>query len=175
MGPFLLTNLLLDLLRKSAPSRIVVVSSVAHATGTIARDDLMSEKSYSRPSVYAQTKLANVLFSRELSKRLAGTSVTVNSLHPGFVNTDIFRNMVLWKKLILWPLLPIAKTVKAGAQTTIAVALDPVLEGVTGKYFSNSVIVKESRAAQDDETAKWLWEKSAELVGLDEKEMKKSV
>lgn len=149
----------------------MVVSSIGHKAASIQRDDLMNEKSYSRAMVYAQTKLANVLFSRELSKRLAGTSVTVNSLHPGFVNTDIWRNMALWKKFIMWPILLVAKTSKSGAQTTITVALDPALEGVTGKYFSDSVITKESLAAQDDETATWLWNKSVELSGLKEKDL----
>lgn len=93
MGHFLLTLLLLDVLRASAPSRIVVVSSLAHRFGTINKDDLNSEKSYSRKFAYAQSKLANVLFTRELAKRLEGSGVTVNALHPGVVDTELFRSM----------------------------------------------------------------------------------
>lgn len=166
LGPFLLTNLLLDLLRSSAPSKIVVLASAAHQAATIRRDDLMNEKSYSLELVYAQTKLANVLFCRELSKRLAGTSVTVNSVHPGVVSSELYRNLDWWKAMILWPILQLVKTPKSGAQTTLTVALDPAYEGVTGKYFSDSAIAKESAAAQDDDTAEWLWQRSVELVGL---------
>lgn len=171
LGPFLLTNLLLDRLRSSAPSRIVVVSSRAHLKSFINREDLMNEKSYTGMKVYGQTKLANVLFSRELSKRLVGTSVTVNSLHPGLVNTEIFRNLPGWQKAILWPILLVAKTPKAGAQTTLTVALDPAFEGVSGKYFSDSAIAKEGEPARDDETAEWLWNKCVELSGLKADEM----
>lgn len=168
LGPFLLTNLLLDLLRSSAPSRIVNVSSMAHSKATIPRDDLMHEKSYVGTGVYAETKLANVLFTRELSKRLAGTGVTVNSLHPGVVNTEVFRNLGITTRTLLWPLLQMVKTPKSGAQTTLAVALDPQLEDVTGKYFSDCKIAKEGANAQDDDTAEWLWSKSVELTGLKE-------
>lgn len=172
LGPFLLTNLLLDLLRASAPSRIVNVSSRAHFSATIPRDDLMNEKSYRSTRVYAQTKLANVLFTRELSKRLAGTKVTANSLHPGLVNTEIFRNLGIVTKTLLWPFLIMAKTPKSGAQTTLAVAMDPAFETVSGKYFSNSAVVKEAKAARDEDTAIWLWNKSAELAGLTEEQIK---
>lgn len=170
LGHFLLTNLLLDRLRSSAPSRIVIVSSTAHAKATISRDDLMSEKTYGALQVYSQTKLANMLFCRELSKRLAGTNVTVNSLHPGLVNTEIFRHLKWWKQMLVSPVLLFAKTPKSGAQTTLTVALDPTLEGVSGKYFCDSEIVKEGLAAQDDETAEWLWHKCVELSGLNGKD-----
>lgn len=95
MGPFLLTNLLLDLLKQSAPSRIVVVASIFHWYARISKGDLNCEKSYWRWLAYGQSKLANILFSRELSKRLEGTGVTVNSLHPGFVHTELTRNQNL--------------------------------------------------------------------------------
>lgn len=93
MGHFLLTLLLLDVLKATAPSRIVVVSSLAHRFGTIKQHDLNSEKSYSRKFAYAQSKLANVLFTRELAKRLTGSGVTVNALHPGVVDTELIRYM----------------------------------------------------------------------------------
>lgn len=98
MGHFLLTNLLLDLLKQSSPSRIVVVSSLFHWYGRINREDLNSEKSYWRWIAYGQSKLANILFARELSKRLEGTGVTVNSLHPGAVKTGLTRDIDLISK-----------------------------------------------------------------------------
>lgn len=98
MGHFLLTNLLLDLLKQSAPSRVVVVSSLFHWYGRIKKDDLNSEKSYNRWLAYGQSKLANILFTRELSKRLEGTGVTANSLHPGGVNTELARDVDLLTK-----------------------------------------------------------------------------
>lgn len=146
---------------------------MAHERSHIDRKDLMSEKSYSSIKAYSQTKLANVLFSRELSKRLEGTSVTVNSLHPGVVNTEIFRNAQWFIKMLASPILFFVKTPKSGAQTTLTVALDPELEGVSGKYFSDSVIVKESKLARDDNTAEWLWNKSVEMCGLKADEMSK--
>lgn len=166
LGPFLLTLLLLDLLRSSAPSRIVNVSSRAHLGATIDKNDLMTEKSYKPTKVYAKTKLANILFTRELSKRLEGTRVTANSLHPGLVKTDGFRHLGIVTRILIWPILMMAKTAKSGAQTTLAVALDPSFEGVTGEYFSNSAIAKVGKAALDDEMALWLWNKSIELAGL---------
>lgn len=98
MGHFLLTNLLLDLLKQSAPSRIVVVSSLFHWYGRINKEDLNSEKSYNRWIAYGQSKLANILFARELSTRLEGTSVTVNSLHPGAVRTELARDVDIISK-----------------------------------------------------------------------------
>lgn len=93
MGHFLLTNLLLDLLKISTPSRVVVVSSLAHTRGEINTSDLNSERNYEPGTAYNQSKLANVLFSRELSRRLEGSGVTVNSLHPGIVDTELMRHM----------------------------------------------------------------------------------
>lgn len=166
LGPFLLTNLLLDTLKASAPSRIVNVSSEAHRYGKIIRDDLMGEKSYSSFSAYCHTKLANILFTRVLAKKLQGTKVTVNSLHPGAVNTDILRNPTgLW-----WILYILMKTVyrtpKSGAQTTITCALDPELKNVSGKYFDDCRVREESTDAQNDETADWLWRTSEKLTKL---------
>lgn len=142
MGHFLLTNLLLDMIVKSAPSRIVNVSSVAHKYGKINKDDLNSEKSYNPITAYSQSKLANVLFTRELARKLQDTGVSVYSLHPGVINTELGRHLgdslcvALSAKItkpISWVL---NKTPKAGAQTTITVAVDPDLEHVTGEYFS---------------------------------------
>lgn len=161
------------------------MSSLAHTRGTINVDDLNSEKSYNEGSAYSQSKLANVLFTRELSKRLEGTQVTVNALHPGVVDTDLGRHMEIlnnffgrlvlcmkclvktypnllticrWVlRTLLWPLL---KTPKSGAQTTLYAALDPELDGVSGLYFSDCKPKKVAPAAIDDKTAKFLWEQS---------------
>ncbi|ALC42024.1 CG2064 [Drosophila busckii] len=165
MGHFLLTNLLLDLLKKSAPSRIVNVSSLAHIRGSINKADLNSEKSYDTGNAYSQSKLANILFTRELAKRLKDTGVTVNALHPGVVDTELGRHMSILNNFfgrfvlrsLMWPLL---KTAKSGAQTNLYAALDPDLAEVSGLYFSDCKPKNVARAALDDEMAKYLWEES---------------
>lgn len=165
MGHFLLTNLLLDRIKESAPSRIVILSSSAHLYGHINKNDLNSEKTYGQFTAYMQSKVANNLFSRELSKRLEGTGITVNCLHPGAVNTELQRHQKLLKCL-LSPMLLFFKTPKSGAQTTIRLAVDPELETVTGKYFADCREARESDAAKDDETANWLWDVSEQWTGL---------
>ncbi|KRF80051.1 retinol dehydrogenase 13 isoform X1 [Drosophila virilis] len=162
LGHFLLTNLLLDVLKKSCPSRIVNVSSLAHTRGEINTGDLNSEKSYDDAKAYNQSKLANILFTRELARRLEGTGVTVNALHPGIVDTELFRHMGFFTNffagLFVRPLFwPFVKTVRNGAQTSLYVALDPELENVTGKYFSDCHFQEVAGAATDAQTAKWLW------------------
>ena len=140
MGHFLLTQLLLDKLKQSAPSRIVNVSSVAHTRGTINFKDLNSDKNYDPSEAYNQSKLANVLFTLELARRLQGTGVTVNAVHPGLVDTEITRHMgfvnstfaSIFVRPLFWPFI---KRPKQGAQTTLYAALDPSLVKVTGKYF----------------------------------------
>lgn len=167
MGHFLLTNLLLDLLKSSAPSRIVVVSSMAHKMGKLKRDDLNSEKSYKEFSAYAHSKLANMLFMRELSRRLKGTQVTVNAVHPGAVKTDISKDSSMILALMLAPIFVwFLKSPKLGAQTQIRLAVDPKLEAVSGKYFSNCKVAKESKNAQNDEDAVWLWNESVKWTQL---------
>lgn len=142
MGHFLLTNLLLDLLKKSAPSRIVNVSSMAHNIGKIQKDDLNSEKDYKPITAYAQSKLANVMFTRSLAKRLEGTDVTAYSLHPGVVKTQLSRHLgesisVLLNRKVCGVLESMFyKTAKAGAQTSIMCAVDPDIESLTGRYFA---------------------------------------
>uniref|UniRef100_A0A6B2E6Y8 Putative dehydrogenase with different specificities related to short-chain alcohol dehydrogenase n=1 Tax=Phlebotomus kandelakii TaxID=1109342 RepID=A0A6B2E6Y8_9DIPT len=167
MGHFLLTNLLLDLLKKSAPSRIVNVSSLAHMNGQINKEDLNSDKSYNRITAYSQSKLANILFTRELAKRLEGTRVTVNALHPGAVNTELLRHIPTFLVFVGQPFLKIFfKTPRNGAQTQIRLAVDPALEDVTGKYFSDCKEVKPRPQARDDETAAWLWAESVKWTKL---------
>jgi NAD(P)-dependent dehydrogenase (short-subunit alcohol dehydrogenase family) len=169
LGHFLLTNLLLDLLKSSAPSRIVVVSSAAHKFCEINRADFMNEFDYNKIRVYGQSKLANILFSKELARQLQGTGVTVNSCHPGLVHTNLGRHMnnrsmnfikPLYRKLLS----PFYKTAFEGAQTQIMLAVDPKLEKVSGKYFADCEEKTPSDAAQSDETARWLWAKSVGII-----------
>ncbi|KAM8714247.1 hypothetical protein ACLKA7_014391 [Drosophila subpalustris] len=162
LGHFLLTNLLLDVLKKTRPSRIVVVSSLAHTRGEINTGDLNSELSYDEGKAYSQSKLANILFTRELARRLEGSKVTVNALHPGIVDTELFRHMGFFTNffagVFVRPLFwPFVKTPKSGAQTSLFVALDPELEKVTGEYFSDCQITDVAPAARDVHIAKWLW------------------
>ncbi|XP_055619873.1 retinol dehydrogenase 13-like [Toxorhynchites rutilus septentrionalis] len=170
MSHFLLTNLLLDTLKQSAPSRIVVVSSLAHTRGTINVKDLNSEKNYDPATAYEQSKLANVLFTRELAKRLEGTGVTVNALHPGVVDTELMRHMGLFNiwfssiliKPFVWPFL---KSPIYGAQTSLYAALDPDLEKVSGQYFSDCAPKDVAEQAKDERLAKWLWATSEKWTG----------
>ncbi|XP_070577918.1 retinol dehydrogenase 11-like [Ptychodera flava] len=173
LGHFLLTNLLLDLLKKSAPSRIVTVSSMGHAfVKRVCFEDLNGEKSYNTMHAYSQSKLANILFTRELSKRLEGTGVTANSLHPGAVDTDLSRYIprILWNILyaVLYPMwMLVLKMPKDGAQTSIHCAVAEELDGVSGLYFSDCAVKEPTSQAKDDGVAKKLWEVSADMVGLD--------
>lgn len=167
MGHFLLTNLLLPLLKKSAPSRIVIVSSMAHRMGKLKKDDLNSEKSYKEFPAYAQSKLANLLFMRELVRRLKDTGVTVNAAHPGAVRTEIAKDSSKLLALALAPAFMLfLKDATLGAQTQILLAVEPQLERVTGRYFSNCKLDKESKNAQSDEDAVWLWNESTKWTQL---------
>ncbi|XP_063702276.1 retinol dehydrogenase 13-like [Culicoides brevitarsis] len=171
-GHFLLTTLLLDQLKKAAPSRVVVVSSLAHERGHLQVDDLNSDKHYDSGAAYNQSKLANLLFTRSLSQRLAGSGVTVNALHPGVVNTELGRHMGMFSsflgKIFVKPFLwPFFKEPIAGAQTTLYVALDPDLEKITGKYFSDCALKTPAAQAMDDKMAEWLWQVSEKWVKLD--------
>lgn len=176
LGHFLLTNLLLDTLIASKPSRVVVVSSIAHVRGKINKDDLNSEKDYSPGDAYSQSKLANILFANELSERLHGTGVTVNSLHPGIVDTELFRHMSFFNSwlstIFLKPLIwPFVKSAKQGAQTSIYLAIDPKVEHVTGKYYANYEEKETAPAAKDTAMAKWLWAVSEKWTRLNESNM----
>nr|XP_016940611.1 retinol dehydrogenase 12 isoform X2 [Drosophila suzukii] len=172
IGHFLLTNLLIDVLERSAPSRVVVVASKAHERGQIHVEDINSSDDYDEGVAYCQSKLANILFARELAKRLEGTGVTVNAVNPGLAATEIARNMVFFQtkfaQTILRPLLwSMMKSARNGAQTTLYAALDPDLENVSGQYFSDCQLGSLAPAALDDQMAKWLWaqsEKWAEIA-----------
>ncbi|XP_005479970.1 retinol dehydrogenase 12 isoform X1 [Zonotrichia albicollis] len=165
LGHFLLTFLLLERLKQCAPARIVNVSSLAHHGGRIRFHDLQGEKSYNRGLAYCHSKLANVLFTRELARRLQGTKVTANALHPGSVYSDLVRHssVMTW----LWKIFSFfLKTPCEGAQTSIYCAVAEELESVTGQYFSDCQPAYVSPRGRDDETAKKLWSVSCELLGI---------
>lgn len=166
LGHFLLTNLLLDLVVRSEPARIVNVASVAHRNGTIDFDDLQFERGYAIMRAYARSKLCNVLFSNELARRLAGTSVTVNSLHPGSVATHIWSRAP-WFAL---PILAVAKlfmlSPEKGADAIVYLAASPELAGRTGGYYEKNLLVAPARLARDEAVARRLWDESAKLTGL---------
>lgn len=162
---FLLTNLLLDMIKASAPARIVNVSSGAHAMGKLNFDNLQSKGLYMGWTAYGTSKMMNILFTRELARRLEGSHVTANVLHPGFVATKFgHNNKGLYSRFVKWSQKR-ALTPEQGAQTTIHLASAQELAGVSGAYFYNSKIVQPSNAAQDDDAARRLWEVSQELVG----------
>ena len=170
LGPFLLTNLLLARIRESAPSRIVNVASTAHASARkgIPFDDLQSEKHYAGMRVYGRSKLANILFTLELARRLEGSRVTANSLHPGTVRTGYgadgdARGLLAFGIKISSPFfLSPAK----GARTSIYLASSPDVAGVSGEYFVKCRPKEPKRWAQDRDAARRLWQVSEELVGL---------
>jgi NAD(P)-dependent dehydrogenase (short-subunit alcohol dehydrogenase family) len=167
LAPFLLTNLLLDRLNQSAPARVVTVSSNAHAPGRIDFSDLQGKRSYSGARAYSQSKLANVLFSYELARRLKGTSVTANALHPGLVSTSFGAEDPATVQRIFIPFLrPFMKSPAQGAATSIHLASAPELEQVTGRYFANRHAKKSSESSHDQASAAQLWQVSADLVGL---------
>jgi retinol dehydrogenase 14 len=161
LAPFLLTTLLLPVLKASAPARIVTVSSAAQAQGRINFEDLQSEQRYSEIRVYNQSKLANVLFTYELARRLAGTGVTANVLEPGFVKTS----MAVPFPFRLFSAMRVSA--EQGAQTAIYLASSPDVEGVSGTFFSHKrVATKSSKASYDESIARRLWQISAELTQL---------
>jgi len=163
---FVLTQELLPLLKSSAPSRIVNVSSDAHLGMRINFEDLDSAQGrYRAFGAYGRSKLMNILFTRELARRLEGTGVTVNAMHPGFVRTGFGRNnpgllgtVVGWGQVF-------ARTPEKGAETLVYLATSPEVEGVTGKYFHDARESRSSPAAQDMEAARRLWEVSERLAG----------
>src|SRR3989442_1768527 len=163
LSGFLLTHLLLDLLKKSAPSRIVNVSSSAHSGGTIHFDDLQGERRYGGFGAYGQSKLAQILFKQELARRLQGTAVTVNACHPGVIRTNLWFGgasvVVQFVRMFL-------KSPEKGAETPIYLSISPDVAGVTGKYFANKHVREPSRAAQDPGAARRLFDVSAELAHL---------
>ncbi|XP_072249253.1 dehydrogenase/reductase SDR family member 13-like isoform X2 [Leuresthes tenuis] len=174
LGHYYLTNLLLDRLKQCGPSRVVTVSALLHHLGNIdfpllaSRKDLVSGQStWNNLQAYCNSKLCNVLFTRELANRLEGTKVTCYTLHPGVIHTELGRNMSRWQQL-LW--IPLAKLFflhpEGGSQTTLHCALQEGIEPLSGRYFSNCALQQVGAKGRDDALAKKLWEVSERLTGL---------
>lgn len=165
---FLLTNLLLERIKASAPARIVNVASDAHvySGGPLDFDDLQSAKGYGSMKVYGKSKLANILFTRELARRLEGTGVTANCLHPGLVGSRLGRNNGVLGKVATSLLRPFARSTAKGAETAVYLCTSPDVEGVTGKYFFDKKEKWPKRYAQSDQDARRLWDVSMQLTGL---------
>jgi retinol dehydrogenase 12 len=164
LGYFLLTLELLDLLKASAPSRVVNVASEAHRGMRLDMEDLENRKRYSGLRVYGQSKLMNILFTTELARRLAGTGVTVNALHPGVVATGFGQNTPGLFKFLVRLAAPFMTTPEKGAETLVYLATSPEVEGVTGKYFVKSRQARPSPVSRDPELAGKLWVASERLV-----------
>lgn len=165
LGYFLLTNLLLDLLQASAPARIVNVSSDAHRDAAIDFDNLNGEQGYNWYDAYGQSKLANVLFTREVARRLEGTGVTANAMHPGVVASEIWNRNSDWVSWFVRLFTPFFRSPEQGAATAVYLATAPEVAGVSGRYFKDGQEKAPSTTAQDDALAQRLWEVSEAQVG----------
>jgi retinol dehydrogenase 14 len=167
LAPFLLTNLLLDRLKASAPARVVTVSSGAQSMGRIDFDDLQGVRNYSGQRAYNQSKLANVMFTNELARRLDGTGVTATAVHPGVVRTNFGSEDQAWFfAVISRAVRPLLKTPAQGAQTPIYLASSPALDGVTGQFFANRKPKTANKVAYDSDITATLWQVSVDLVGM---------
>lgn len=167
LAPFLLTNLLLDELKTSAPSRIVNVSSISHYSGNLDFNNLTLEKRYGVMRAYSESKLALVMFTRELAKRLKGSGVTAYSLHPGTVGTNIWSRPAGPFGFIMKIPKLFMRTPKKGAETIVYLATEPVIEGQSGEYFDDKRMRRSAKDSYDEEKARKLWEISAKLCGLE--------
>ena len=163
---FLLTNLLLDTLKTSASSRIVNVSSDMQKNAKIDFDDLQAERKYSSFGAYGQSKLAIILFTYELARRLEGTQVTANAVHPGFAASNIGKNNGWLGKIVVPMLKPFAMSPAKAAETSIYLASSPDVEGITGKYFMKKKAVPSSPITYDEAAAQRLWEISTQMTGM---------
>ncbi len=162
---FLLANLLLPELKKGVKPRIVNVSSDAHRYGRMNFDDLMAEKNFRGFPQYGRSKLANILFTRELARRVQADGITVNCLHPGFVASEFLSKGGIWK--VIKPIAYLfAVDEEQGARCSVYLASSPEVEGVTGKYFYKCKEKRPRSFAEDDEAARRLWEVSEKLTGL---------
>jgi retinol dehydrogenase-14 len=163
---FLLTKLLLDVLKASAPSRIVNVASGEQRNGTIDFDDLQGENGYKGPKAYSQSKLATVLFTYELARRLEGTGVSANCLHPGVVGTNLGSGVSGAFGFMVRAMTPLMKSPEKGAETSIYLASSPEVVGLSGRYFVKKAEARSSDASYDERIARRLWEASAELTNV---------
>ena len=164
LGYFLLTNLLLDTLKASAPARIVNVSSRAHERAILDFDDLMGKRQYGGWQAYCRSKLANLLFTKELARRLAGSGVTANALHPGWVATNFAANNGWNGRLIYLGARLFAISPERGARTMVYLASAPEMAEISGCYFVREKAVPSSPASRDEAAARRLWELSTELT-----------
>ncbi|HXV46213.1 MAG TPA: SDR family oxidoreductase [Nitrososphaera sp.] len=167
LAPFLLTNLLMDVIRASSAARIITTSSVAHRGARIDFDDIQFEnRSYSGIKAYAQSKLANILFTKELAARLEGTGVAANCFHPGAVRTNLLQGNP-WHYRLVWNAAgSFFLTPEKGADTGIYLASSPDVEGISGKYFVKREVAEPSAEAQDMQSAVRLWKISEELTSV---------
>jgi NAD(P)-dependent dehydrogenase (short-subunit alcohol dehydrogenase family) len=166
LAPFLLTNLLLDRLKRSAPARIVIVASDAHQGAVLDFDNLLLEHRFGAWRAYSRSKLANVMFSYALARRLEGSGATVNSLHPGFVATRLGSGNKIPIRPVYLLLRPFTLSPRQGAETSVYLASSPDVERVSGFYFERKKESRSNRASQDEEAQELLWKMSAELTGL---------
>ncbi len=170
LARFLLTNLLLDTLRNSSPARVIDVAGAYHSKGKIDFDDLNGEKFYNGARANNQSKLANVLFTYELARRLKGTNVTTNCLHPGAVATPLIEKDPYYPSYLkfLYRLFkPFLKSPEKGAETILYLASSPEVEHTTGKYFVNKKVTRSSKESYDEALGRKLWERSLRLTKLD--------
>lgn len=162
LAPFLLTRLLLDPLRAAGAARVVALSSEAHRRGRVPWDDLQGTRRYSGLQRYCDTKLMNLLFTAELARRVEGTGVTANAMHPGVVGTELlfggFAPLRLFRRFL--------RTPEQGARTAVWLASDPAIAGVTGRYFKDEKEIEPARQARDADEARRLWDESERLTGL---------
>jgi retinol dehydrogenase 12 len=168
LAPFLLTHLLLTTLKSAAPSRIVTTASHAHRGAKISFDDLQATRQYAAMSAYGTSKLANILFTRALAKRLQGTGVTATCLHPGFVRTNFGANNEFspFFKRVFGLVSRFARTPEKGAETVVYLATSPQVQDASGGYYFDCKLTPPSSSAQDDGAAEHLWQLSEQLVGL---------
>jgi NAD(P)-dependent dehydrogenase (short-subunit alcohol dehydrogenase family) len=167
LAPFLLTGLLLDRLTASAPARIITVSSGAHAQGRIDFDDLQGERDYSGQRAYSQSKLANVMFTYELARRLDGTGVTATVLHPGVVRTSFgAEDQAAYLAVMIGVARLFMKSPAQGAGTPVYLASSPQVQGITGRYYVSRKPRTSSKASYDTTAAARLWQVSADLTGM---------
>jgi NAD(P)-dependent dehydrogenase (short-subunit alcohol dehydrogenase family) len=166
LAPFLLSNLLLGKLTASAPARVITVTSDAHTAARLDLDNLNLEHGWDSWRSYSNSKLANILFTRELARRLEGTGVTANCAHPGVVRTGFGRDASPLLRIGLTIARPFLLSPERGASTIVYLATSPDVAGATGGYYVKSQLREPSKAAQDEATARRLWELSEELAGL---------
>ena len=167
LAPFLLTNLLLERLRASGPARIVVVASDAHKGAVLDFDDLLLKRHFNAWKAYSRSKLSNIMFTYALARRLQGSGVTANTLHPGFVATRLGSGNKIPIRPVYLLLRPFTISPKKGAETSVFLASSSDVEGTSGKYWDRKREARSSRVSLEEEPQELLWKMSAELTGVD--------